>query len=61
MKAFVVTHVELGWDSVLAVFGAEEAAKEYVDWYSMYTITPKDVLIVHEQDYNLEFKEEDFK
>ena len=61
MKAFVVTHVEQGWDCVMAVFGDEDSAKEYVNWYSMYTITPKDVLCIHEQDYKTEFKEGDFQ
>lgn len=61
MKAFVVTHVEQGWDCVMTVFAEENSAKEYVNWYSVWTNTPKDVLVIHEQDYKTEFKEEDFQ
>ena len=61
MKAFVVTHVEQGWDCVMVVFAEEKSAKEYVNWYSTWCDTPKDVLVIHEQDYKTEFKEEDFQ
>lgn len=59
MKAFVVTHVEHGWDCVLAVFSTAHLAEQYVKGFCEYTETPEDVLVIHEQEYKTEPKGED--
>lgn len=58
MQVFVITHVEYGWDNILAVFKNRDDARQWLNWYCEYYGTPEDCLIIHSQNLRCEFKEE---
>lgn len=61
-EVYVVTNTEHGWDCIMEVFNSEDAAKEYVEWWSEYTAMPKDVLVVHcPHKVHETFNKEDFE
>lgn len=61
MKVYALTHTEHGWNNILSIFLTKEGADQYVDWYSNYCETQKDVLIILTSDLHQEFNKERFE